>query len=404
MGEAEQRVLIDELTGPAATAIDVVGLARTALRADAALVWARRQSSLHTQHVDLGGVQRDPPLRVDLAMGEGVAGISAESRIPIVVRNLADSVELRRLGVDGLAHQPVVEELGWQSAIYVPIEVDSRLLGVLAAYSRQLEKFSEDDIRIVGLFAERIAARIRIGDMNTRFERMVRIGTAAMTRAHDIREDTGSIQTQVDALRKRLAAGDSPESIEKRLDAIKGTARNSQKLAEQTLRQVVSDRARPRLTPVKPIVESIVNDRIVRANEERIYLDHRCESGLAVVTWRREFERALANLVDNAIFFVARNTSGRRQIEVSASIVRLADGSPGNAATILVKDTGPGIPPAERSKVFDFGYTGKGSWGLGIGLSYVESVIEACGGQIEILSDHQYNTIFQITLPAAAKE
>jgi two-component system OmpR family sensor kinase len=83
----------------------------------------------------------------------------------------------------------------------------------------------------------------------------------------------------------------------------------------------------------------------------------------------------LGNLIDNAVRYTPRD--GR--VDVS---VRTEDGQP----VIEVVDTGPGIPVAERSRVFDRFYRGETNdgWGSGLGLSIVSSVAAAHKAQVTL--------------------
>ena len=68
---------------------------------------------------------------------------------------------------------------------------------------------------------------------------------------------------------------------------------------------------------------------------------------------------------------------------------------------IRIWDNGPGIEEDRLSSVFDFGYSGKGAAGLGLGLPYVESIVEASGGWVDVESRWGKWTEFRLTLPAS---
>jgi signal transduction histidine kinase len=67
---------------------------------------------------------------------------------------------------------------------------------------------------------------------------------------------------------------------------------------------------------------------------------------------------------------------------------------PENSQAVLeVEDTGPGIPVAERSRVFDRFYRGEdaAAGGTGLGLPIVKRIAERHGGAIELLDARQGN-------------
>jgi len=100
--------------------------------------------------------------------------------------------------------------------------------------------------------------------------------------------------------------------------------------------------------------------------------------------------QALANLVDNAVKYAP--VGGR--IRVS-----LANVPP--EARITIADSGAGIPPAARTKVFQRFYRlddSRGSSGSGLGLSLVQAVVLLHGGSIALEDDHPGLRV-EISLP-----
>jgi len=86
-------------------------------------------------------------------------------------------------------------------------------------------------------------------------------------------------------------------------------------------------------------------------------------------------EQALVNVLENAARFSPAN--GRLELRVAVQDERLC---------LTVSDQGPGIPVAEREKIFDMFYTAargdRGGQGTGLGLAICQGMIGAHGGQI----------------------
>jgi signal transduction histidine kinase len=105
-------------------------------------------------------------------------------------------------------------------------------------------------------------------------------------------------------------------------------------------------------------------------------------------------KQVLLNLVDNALRYTP--TGGTVRIEVA----RNAD-----AAVVRVRDTGPGIPDAERERIFERFYRvdqgrSRGDGGTGLGLAIAREVAEAHGGRIEVESKPGRGSTFSL-IPAA---
>jgi len=71
---------------------------------------------------------------------------------------------------------------------------------------------------------------------------------------------------------------------------------------------------------------------------------------------------------------------------------------------LVVRDTGPGIAPEDRSRIFEMfqqggaGRRSSGS-GLGLGLYLVKRVTELLGGRVELVSAEAGDTRFEVHLP-----
>jgi signal transduction histidine kinase len=102
----------------------------------------------------------------------------------------------------------------------------------------------------------------------------------------------------------------------------------------------------------------------------------------------------LRNLVTNALKFT---TAGRVDVR--------CDVAPGSTLVLRVADTGPGIGPEERERIFEMfqqGDAGRraGGSGLGLGLYLVRRLTAVLGGTVALVSGDPGNTVFEVTLPA----
>ena len=68
------------------------------------------------------------------------------------------------------------------------------------------------------------------------------------------------------------------------------------------------------------------------------------------------------------------------------------------ACRIAIRDYGPGMPPEVREKAFDAFFTTKHR-GTGLGLPIARRIVEAHGGQIEIVAAEGAGTLVSIQVP-----
>jgi signal transduction histidine kinase len=107
---------------------------------------------------------------------------------------------------------------------------------------------------------------------------------------------------------------------------------------------------------------------------------------------RNRLRQVAANLLDNAVKYTPRG--GR---------VELAARREGAQALLIVRDTGPGIPPEDRPRIFDRLYRGdrsRSERGLGLGLSLVRAIVEAHQGGVTVDSTPGGGSAFTVHLPA----
>jgi signal transduction histidine kinase len=110
------------------------------------------------------------------------------------------------------------------------------------------------------------------------------------------------------------------------------------------------------------------------------------------------FERAVANLVDNALKFCPAGAQ-----------ITLAAGVDGEQVRIRVADTGPGIPAADLPHLFDRFYQSRqsvapatGEGGKGLGLAIVKRIAELHGGGVTVTSTPGRGTEVVLSVPSAA--
>ncbi len=153
--------------------------------------------------------------------------------------------------------------------------------------------------------------------------------------------------------------------------------------------------------PIMEVVEESVGLVGVLAEEKKQSIVVTGDGGLLVSADRGFLRMAVMNLLDNAVKYSAASTSIQVQLELLNG-----KGPESRQLNLVIKDEGPGIPPAEADRVFDRFYRldesrARETGGAGLGLAIAKWSIEAHGGAILLDSSPGKGSAFNIRLPAA---
>ena len=128
------------------------------------------------------------------------------------------------------------------------------------------------------------------------------------------------------------------------------------------------------------------------ADKKSHVLVHRAPSGLSVRADGTRLKQILMNLIGNAVKFTPEGGK-----------IELAARRAGDFVRIEVRDSGPGIPPEERQKIFDAFYrlrrSEKAAEGTGLGLAITQRLVQLHGGELGVESEVGSGSCFYFTLP-----
>jgi PAS domain S-box-containing protein len=156
--------------------------------------------------------------------------------------------------------------------------------------------------------------------------------------------------------------------------------------------QVESGNIQLNIMPANPkdILQYAINANKVQAEQKKVSFEIDCSPELPKVLADKEKTAwVLTNLISNAIRYSYENSKIFLSIVKDRKYIRFS-----------VKDTGQGIAPQYKDKIFDryFRVPGMHKEGTGLGLAISKEFIEAQGGEITVESDFGAGSTFMVTL------
>jgi hypothetical protein len=206
--------------------------------------------------------------------------------------------------------------------------------------------------------------------------------------AHEVKNPLNAILMHVELARMKIATGDS--DLKPQMDIIASEIVRLDRVVKTFL-----DFTRPvELHPVDVPLESFVNDiaefarPLAETAKIEVNVDQQTE-GASISVDLDLLKQAMLNVVINAID--AMPDGGELLFQSSVD---------GHDAEIRISDTGCGIPPSARNKIFGLYFTTKEK-GSGIGLAMTFRIVQLHDGTIDFTSEPGKGTTFIIRVPMA---
>ncbi len=218
--------------------------------------------------------------------------------------------------------------------------------------------------------------------------------------AHEIKNPLTPIQLCAERMRRQFAG--APPAARALVDECTATIVGE----VESLKAMVDEFAQFARMPAPRAVPSDLNglltDTLALYNGlfREIRIERRFAGGLPAVRLDVEqVRRVVINLVDNAVEALGGSAAPPRPNGEAPVIIVETRHDPANGvARVTVSDNGPGIPLADRDKLFMPYYSTKRR-GSGLGLAIVRRIIAEHGGSIEATDNDPHGTVFTIELP-----
>lgn len=320
------------------------------------------------------------------------------------------------------ANDPVLR--GWNIRAFAGVPMfDSRreVIGIVSLLDDQPHEFSEHEMRIISIIAQRLSSELemlarrkreeQLSEQLAQSQKMESLGTLAGGVAHDFNNILGAVIGYTSLIKKRITADEQTSHY---LEAIEKSAQRAASLSKQLLS--FSHKTHGEIKPVS--VNELIQDTIhiiASSFPKEITIEtHLAEALPPVLGDQNLLGQVVMNLCINARDAVAEH-AGRPEGKIIIATTRFSanagfidlhlSAAPGDYVCLTVKDNGVGMKPEVRSRIFEPFYTTKGKGrGTGLGLSMVYGIIRNHNGFIDVSTEVNEGTEFRIFLPAAAEQ
>ncbi len=222
------------------------------------------------------------------------------------------------------------------------------------------------------------------------------LGRFAATVAHEVRNSLNFINLSIDQIRVKHTSGDdgARRELQRNLANIKEEIGRLNLLVNDFL--AAGRQAPPEMAPcdLRATVETALALVEKQAQRHSVRLVTDLPADLPTLRAdAAQMKTCFLNIFTNAIQAMPRGG----EIHVTAHRLPANDGTP-ESVQVRMADTGPGIPPEDREKVFAPYFSTK-TTGFGLGLAITRKIVEEHGGRIYVADGETPGTVMVVELP-----
>ncbi len=352
---------------------------------------------------------------LEIAPDQGIAGQVFTSGTSLISEDVSkEKSHLRKVDEDSgyVTHNMVT----------VPLKsVDGAPLGVMQVLNKHEGAFTDSDVRLIEIMSSEVAAAIE----SARLAEEARLATVVRflgDLSHDVKNMIAPVKTGTETLQMfaeeaftdldEITAEAGPEIAEKINDAM-GTLRELMpELFEMFLEG--SDAVQQRMAEIAGAIKGMVSEPTFEEADVpeivgRVLNLLRPQADKSIVTLSVETvgdiptacvdKKQIYNLIYNLIFNAIDACTEGCGVTFRTLTGAAAPWPEGNYLILECEDTGPGIPPEVKAKLFTENAVSTKPMGTGLGTKIVANVVRAHGGIIELDSEVGCGTTVRCKIP-----
>jgi signal transduction histidine kinase len=319
-------------------------------------------------------------LRIKAVAGTD-AGEFVGMKLPARSKTMRVLERRRSERVDSVLDDPEIDQtaarqLELNTALYVPIVVRQKAIGVIGAHDKldPDPRFTDEDLRLAEAFAARAAVAIDLSRRVARdaLERIVAAQELERRRlARELHDETGQALTSILLALRSIETAPSPERL-------KQTLANARDLVQATLQDVRQLAVELRPSALDDFGLAPALQHLLKGFADQTGLSVAFESTLADERLPTEIETALYRIVQEALTNIVKHARAGR---ISITLTSTPD-----SISLLIEDDGIGLDPRH-------GREG------GLGLTGMRERVELLGGRLTIESPPTAGTTIRAQVP-----
>jgi signal transduction histidine kinase len=294
----------------------------------------------------------------------------------------------------------------WLAVVLCSLLIEILLLAALSSgrfsvgwWAGRFYGFVSASIVLIVLLAETTTLHARLvrsmaAERRAREARLTTMEALSASVAHEVNQPLASMVTNADAGLRWLDK--APADLGEARAALRRIVRDGHHAGRvvDSIRAMFGKGASGRLPlNINPLILDVLERWRGETQLDGVVVQTQLGAGLPLILGDPiQLQQALSNLVTNAI-------DALRAVDKRCRVLRVTSGwADAGGVLVSVEDSGVGLDPAHKERIFEPFFTTKQD-GMGMGLMFCRSVVEAHGGRLWVDDNVPRGAVFRLTLP-----